>query len=132
TAMPTTSALADIEHALTRVVRIASLPRLHDRLAAAAGVQLDRTSYPVLGRLGEEGPLRLTELASILRLDASTVSRQVHDLAERGMVARHRDPDDGRAGLLSVTEEGRATVERLRSVRRDLLDQIFTDWSHKD
>ena len=133
--MPATIAdtpLQDVEQALTRIVRIANLPRLHDRLAAASGVAIDRTVYPVLARVGDEGALRLTDLAAALGLDTSTVSRHVQYLATKGLVERQPDPDDRRAGVLRLTRAGHAALARIRSVRRDMLESLFEGWTQKD
>jgi DNA-binding MarR family transcriptional regulator len=126
------SSLESIEQALTRIVRTGHLPRLHERLRAASGVDLDRTAYPVLGRLGEAGPLRLTDLAALIGLDVSTVSRHVADLSAKGLVERRPDPDDGRAGVLSLTRAGRGALGRIREVRRTLLLEVFADWTAVD
>jgi len=132
TVTPTEAPLQDVELALTRIVRIANLPRLHDRLALASGVALDRTVYPVLARVGDEGAIRLTDLAAALGLDTSTVSRHVQDLATKGLVERRPDPDDRRASVLSLTRPGHAALARIRTVRRDMLENLFVGWSPKD
>ena len=124
--------LQEVEQALTRIVRIANLPRLHDRLAAASGVPIDRTVYPVLARVGDEGAIRLTDLAAALGLDTSTVSRHVQDLATKGLVERQPDPGDRRAGVLRLTRAGQAALARIRTVRRQLLENLFEGWSPKD
>jgi len=133
--MPTTVAttpIEEIEHALTRIVRMAHLPRLHERLAAASGVDLERTAYPILARVGDEGVIRLTDLSAAMGLDTSTVSRQVQHLTAKGLVERTPDPDDGRASVLSLTRAGRDALARIRAVRRDLLDSVFEGWTQKD
>lgn len=124
--------LDDIENVLTRLVRLAHLPRLHERLASEARVSLDRTLYPVLGRLGELGPVRLSDLAGALGLDLSTISRQITSLEEKSLIERRADPADGRASTVSLTRKGRDVLDRLRAVRRKLLTETLREWSQKD
>jgi len=124
--------LEDIERALTRVVRTLYLPRLHERLSEAAGVSLERTGYGVLGRIAEAGTIRPSELAAVLGLDISTVSRQVQDLESKGLVERRPDPVDGRASVLNLTTRGDDALTKLRAARRSLLEAIVHDWPAHD
>ena len=64
---------------------------------------------------------RQAALAEALGLDASTVSRHVRALVEGGFVEASRDPDDGRATVLTITGPGMAfLMDRLRTHRETL------------
>jgi DNA-binding MarR family transcriptional regulator len=132
TAPGPTAAMTDIEQALTRLVRRGNQPRVHERLAARAGVTLDRAAYAALCRVREAGPLRLSELAARMGVDASTASRQVQQLERTGLVGRVGDPDDRRASLLELTAEGDRVLTRMRQARRASLDQVLAGWSAAD
>jgi DNA-binding MarR family transcriptional regulator len=132
TASPPDAAMTDIEQALTRLIRRGNQPRVHERLAARAGVSLDRAAYAALCRLHESGPLRLSELAARMGVDASTASRQVQHLERTGLVARVGDPADRRASLLQLTAEGDRALARMRQARRDSLGQVLDGWSRAD
>lgn len=54
-----------------------------------------------------EGGLRPTELAGMLELTASGVTRAVLPLEKRGIVRRHPDPGDARASRVVLTAAGR-------------------------
>ena len=87
----------------------------------ANSVGMDPGAFPVLHHLASSGPSRQTVLAEALGLDASTVSRHVRALADGGLVEASRDPDDGRATLLSITDPGmRFLTDRLRAHRERL------------
>ncbi len=58
-----------------------------------------------------------TELANILRLEKSTVSRLVKHLQAKGWVLRERDPDDGRAIRLRLTETGKRLAGQVAMAR---------------
>lgn len=124
-------AVAVIEQGLSRLLR-GTLLRLHERAAAASGIPLERASYWVLACLTERGPLRLSELARMMTLDPSTVSRQVRQLEAQGLVGRGTDPSDARAVLLALTPEGREVVGRFRGGRHELMQQVLARWPEDD
>lgn len=103
--------------------------RLRQRLP---GEELEFSSIALLKALAHHGALRLTDLAALLDLDASTVSRHVRTLEDRGLVARATDPDDGRASRLDLTDEGRARLEAGAARRRALVAEVLENWSAED
>jgi DNA-binding MarR family transcriptional regulator len=94
--------------------------------------RLDRAGYLVARTIDVNGPTSVIQLAQLLGLDGSTVTRQVGALASRHYVERHRDPHDGRAILVSLTEEGRREMEAVRVARMRRLDQSVAEWSPDD
>lgn len=125
-------AIADVERGLAFVVRYGNLPRVRERLIARAGIAVEPAGYAVLTRIDAEGEARLSELAGLLGVDASTLSRQVKQLLREGYLARASDPDDGRAAILRLTRRGRQAVERSRVARRAALEELLADWSPQD
>src|SRR5215471_12632328 len=118
----------DLNEALDRLIRRASLPRVHQRLNATAGVSLDRSSYWLASWLTDAESLRLSDLADLLRTDLSTVSRQVQAAERAGLVERRPDPSDGRASRVYLTAGGRDALERLRAVQRAEILASIADW----
>jgi DNA-binding MarR family transcriptional regulator len=86
--------------------------RFNERLVAdfaARGFPEVRASYgSVLVPLMEAGPLRLGEIAARARLSKQSMTGLVKHCEDAGLVVRERDPADGRAYRLSLTERGRA------------------------
>lgn len=74
------------------------------------------------------GPLRVTDLAEVKQVDASTVSRQAAQLVRAGLARREADPVDGRASRLAVTAKGEIACGRLRDARHRLLSRVLSDW----
>jgi DNA-binding MarR family transcriptional regulator len=70
---------------------------------------LTPTQVGVLTALRRHGPARVQALARLLGTRHATMSEVVSTLARRGLVAKERDPDDGRAMRIALTREG-ATV----------------------
>lgn len=127
-----TDALTHIEQALTTLLGRGNLPRMHERLMQATGMNLERAAYVVVSRLGDVGAMRLSDLAANLGLDISTVSRHVAQLERDGLVDRRPDPTDGRSTILDVTSKGEEALERVRQARRIGLAKLLNDWSADD
>ena len=74
-----------------------------------AGYGEVRPSYgSILVPLFEEDGLRMGELAERAGLSKQTMTTMVRLLERDGLVARTRDPGDGRAWLVSLTDRSRA------------------------
>ena len=98
--------------------------RFNERLGArlaAGGFPDVRPSYgSVLVPLFDGGPLRIGEVAAAARLSKQSMTGLVRQCEEAGLVARERDPADGRAFRISLTERGRA----LQAVAEQALDEL--------
>ena len=128
---PADAHLAAIEQALSTIVRQSKSPRQHERIAELGAVSLETSLYPVLRRVAEGVP-RLTDLAELLGVELSTVSRQVRQLEDLGLVDRAADPDDGRAVSLSLTAAGRQALADFQVARRRRMAELLDDWSGPD
>jgi DNA-binding MarR family transcriptional regulator len=130
---PAAGPVERFDEALQTVARSITQVRLHERLLRLAGVRLDRAGASLLYKLWAKGDsLRVTDLAEILGVDAPTVTRKVQQLERDGMVARHTDPDDGRASRIRLTPAGRRTIERVRRARRAWLEELLAKWGDDD
>lgn len=111
------SLTAALTHA-SRVYRAAA-----DKVASDFGLS-QATGLPVLviSRFGDAG-VRPGILAETLSLEASSLVRIVDHLIESGLVARHEDPQDRRAKILRLTDEGLKTAA--------LMDQALTPFRRK-
>jgi DNA-binding MarR family transcriptional regulator len=85
---------------LSRVVT-----RHYDRFVAEVGLR--NTQYSLLSHIVLLGPLRPTDLARQMRVDASTLTRNLQPLIAQGWV-RQQAGDDARSRLIEATEAGRA------------------------
>ena len=121
-----------VEHALTRFLRQATRPAVGKWLTTVGGVSMDRAVYAALTRIDETEPIRPTELAEILGIDLSAVSRQVRDLVQASLVERTPDATDQRACRLRLTDDGRALLGRVRQARQEALRELLDGWSDSD
>jgi DNA-binding MarR family transcriptional regulator len=106
----------DVERLRIALVRIA---RLIDRQVSGQG--LTRTQLSVLGAVAMRGPLGLSELADIEKINPTMLSRVVAKLEEADLIRRQVDPDDRRAARVEVTEAGAELRRRLNAERTRVL-----------
>lgn len=66
----------------------------------------------VLRELDAEPGVSIRRLSERTLTDPSSASVVVARLVERGLVSRHRDPEDARRSVLSVSKRGRTVLER--------------------
>ncbi|WP_241254387.1 MarR family transcriptional regulator [Brevibacillus sp. SYP-B805] len=104
------------------------------RRAVAAGNvgSLDRSAYLLLRQLEMQGPVGVKALADEFRLDISTVSRQTAALEAKGLVQRLPNPEDGRASLFQITDEGMRQLTETRTARKNRYSLLLKDWSDED
>ncbi|MEU9292043.1 MarR family transcriptional regulator [Streptomyces sp. NPDC048275] len=134
---PTAAALAstdvaEIERALTRISYLTGRVRQHERLMALAGLPLDRAAVALLRQVADTGSLRPSELANLLSVEASHVTRQVQQLEKAGYLTRVPDPDDRRAQRIELTPAGQDAVDRTREASRRGMLVALADWSPED
>ncbi|MGH9049151.1 MAG: MarR family winged helix-turn-helix transcriptional regulator [Acidimicrobiia bacterium] len=121
-----------LQRTLAMVVRRTVVPRVHERIVALAGVEIEQVEAVALSRLADAQGMRLGELAQQLRVDCSTASRHVSRLVERGLARREPDPLDARAVVLTATAAGQRLIRRLRAAHCQLLDERLATWSDDD
>src|SRR3954454_3089483 len=96
------------------------------------GDEVDFSAFPILKLLDHHGPMRLSALATLLELDASTVSRHARQLEDRGLLVRTGDPDDGRASRIAVSAQGSACLAQGFEPRRQLITHALDGWTDEE
>lgn len=119
-----------LAHELMLLVR--GLRGLHAAVAIEAGLRVDLPAVGILSLLHEHGRLRVSTLAELLRVDLSSVSRQVAALEREGWLCREPDPADQRASLLQVTAAGDDVVEKLRIAKASVLRRALPGWTDEE
>ena len=88
----------------------------YDRVVASCG--LKTTQYSLLSHIERLGPVRPSDLAAAMAMDASTLTRNLQPLLEHGWAAVGPGAD-GRSRLVTLTAKGRAKrVEAQRAWKR--------------
>lgn len=118
----------ELQEAVSRFVRAFGL---HQPDQTPCGRPIPVSEAHALGELARDGELRQVDLVQRLRLEKSTVSRIVSQLAARGWVERGPALGDGRGVLVRLTPQGRTAAEELAAARRArfgaALDRIPAD-----
>jgi len=107
---------------IDRIVRdlVPSASQLTRLVLGQARGEISRSEGGILRTLSD-GPRRVTELAELEGLAQPTTTVLIKELERRGCVERSRDPEDGRAVLVSLTPLGGSALERYRAQYRALL-----------
>ena len=101
---------------------------IHER-ARAVHPDMQPTSYLLLAWLIDEGPVRASAIAENFAIDKGAISRQLQHLLDLGLVSRVPDPDDGRATLVSASDDAVRRMPDVADHRRKWLDEQLGDWS---
>lgn len=107
--------------ALWHVTR--DMERLAQRDISSLGLCL--TDFAVLEALLHRGPLRVNVIAEHVMLTSGSMSTAVDRLAGKGLVCRRPSPDDARARLVTLTDEGRALIEPAFATHAEAIDRAF-------
>ncbi|MGW6292375.1 MarR family winged helix-turn-helix transcriptional regulator [Streptomyces sp. NPDC055058] len=86
--------------------------------------EITSPQYAVLNALVAEPGLDQRTVGERVGLDRSTIAEVVARLVRRGLLAKDRDPRDGRRFLLHPTADGERTHRRL-TVRTGRMNRVF-------
>jgi len=121
--------ISTIEAEVAMLLRLAGRPV---RPSSALHGTLERSAYLVLGLLHDQPHAQVNAIAARLRLDASTVTRQVIAMETAGLVTRGHGAADGRATVVRATAAGRAALAETRAARSGLYADVLADWDEAD
>lgn len=76
--------------------------------------------------IGRKESIFLNELAEILTLDKSTMSRTINNLVEEGLVVRKLHSEDRRYITLKLTERGKEVFNNVEGSMNEYYKSVFT------
>ncbi len=114
----------ELMDAVERLVR-------HVRQSANAG-GLSTAASSALGRLGREGPYRLTELARAEGVSQPNMTQVVTRMERAGLVRRVADSSDGRGVLVEATDTGLEIFRQRRAERTHALQLLVEELSEPE
>lgn len=112
--------------ALRRIIGSRRLDRIN---AERSQVAIGFAAFAVLGKVIDDGPLRMSDLAEAGRVHPAALTRQVQALEAEGYIERSPDPTDGRAAVVRVTPAGLAAHRRVQAANDAIMAEQLADWS---
>ncbi|MFE0028412.1 MarR family winged helix-turn-helix transcriptional regulator [Amycolatopsis sp. NPDC059021] len=122
----------EIADALGELLKRGFRATVYEALTENLGEGIDEVTYPVLSGLARTGPRSAADLAADVGLDRSGVSRRASRLEQAGLVRREQDPADGRAVLLTLTEQGTHTVAVMRQRLAAQIEASLRSWPKEE
>jgi DNA-binding MarR family transcriptional regulator len=122
--------LRALEHEMGVLVR--RIRRVIADRARMLHPELPPVAYSMLMALNDSGPRRASDLVEIFSIDKGAVSRQVQTLLELGLIERTPDPEDRRAMILAITDEGSRRLANLTLARRNEVSARLDDWADEE
>ena len=114
---------------LLRSVReVTVLWRDVSRVAFPAG----SSGLGVLHLVDQQGPMRVSDLATCRHVGVSTMSRNVAELTAAGLLAWELSADDARTHVVRLTPAGRADLDRARSEFLDRMLPALQGWTEAE
>jgi DNA-binding MarR family transcriptional regulator len=99
-------------------------------ISAVGGIS--QSVATALGRLGAEGPLRVTELARAEGVSQPAMTQLVARMESEGLVIRTTREGDRRSVFVSVTDRGREVLDERRARRVAFLDDLLQGLAAED
>jgi DNA-binding MarR family transcriptional regulator len=93
---------------------------------------MTRAQWGVLARLNRQEGMMQAEMAEALEIQPISLVRLVDRLCEQGLIERRPHPRDRRANRLYLTSRGRATLERLLPLGREITADVLAGMSEKE
>lgn len=116
-------------HYLRELIRVLvrNLGILEKSEATCCGTTVSQC-YAIV-EIGRANDISLNELAELLSLDKSTMSRTINNLVESNLVVRELHPEDRRYVTIKLTDEGMKVFENIESSMEQYYQSIFSSIS---
>lgn len=88
-------------------------------------LELTREQLRAIFLLSFKGRVSPGEVAEAFGVPKANVTNVIDRLVSKGLVSRQENPDDRRSYFLSLTEEGKSQVERLREMATVKMKQVL-------
>ena len=104
----------------------------HVAIFATRIADLTPPQFAALAKLADVGETSQNQLGSLVAMDAATVKGVIDRLKARGLVELTRHDVDKRRLLVSLTPQGRETVERLIPLAEDITAETLAPLSARE
>ena len=104
----------------------------HLAIFASRIADLTPPQFAALAKLANVGETSQNQLGSLIAMDAATVKGVIDRLKARGLVDLTKHDADKRRLMVSLTTEGRATVDRLIPLAQQITAETLAPLSRKE
>ncbi len=104
----------------------------HVAIFATKIADLTPPQFAALAKLADVGETSQNQLGSLIAMDAATVKGVIDRLKARGLVELTRHDVDKRRLLVSLTPQGRETIERLIPLAEAITTETLAPLSQKE
>ena len=104
----------------------------HVAIFASRIADLTPPQFAALAKLADVGETSQNQLGSLIAMDAATVKGVIDRLKARGLVELTKHDVDKRRLMVSLTSEGRETVERLIPLAEQITAETLAPLSPKE
>jgi DNA-binding MarR family transcriptional regulator len=120
--MTNTNNIQQLRELVKTLVR--NLGILEKSEASCCGITLGQCHAIV--EIGSRKTISLNELAEVLNLDNSTMSRTVNNLVNQNLAEREIDPNDRRYVKIKLTKEGESSFQSIEESMTQYFETVLT------
>jgi len=91
------------------------------------GVKLSMNEVHVLEAIDKTDVPTMTNIAKRLRVTVGTLTTSINRLVEKGFVERHRENDDKRKVIVTLTNEAKDVLAIHDEFHDEMIDAVFAD-----
>jgi EmrB/QacA subfamily drug resistance transporter len=115
----------ELERIVTALARHEERSRVYREVIERSGIEIESDESWLLARVAERGSTSLPALASEFGLDPAVLGPLADALEQRVYIARD---GNGAEAQLSITQTGRAALDRLVAARREQFTELLQGW----
>ncbi|TDD80185.1 MarR family transcriptional regulator, partial [Actinomadura darangshiensis] len=112
--------------ALNQAIRLLSLRHRARAAALLAPLGLHPGQEALLLELARTGPMIQAKLSEALGIEPPSVTLMTRKLEATAHISRSPAPDDRRASVVALTDSGRALVDQVKQLWRNLAEETVT------
>jgi DNA-binding MarR family transcriptional regulator len=124
--------VARIQLAVSVIVRNIRNETVERYVADRAAVPFEDFHDGILPFIYRSQPVRISDLAQMMQLETTTISRRLAGLDRQGIIRRDPHPIDGRSTLVSLSPKGEAIFGATSKSWLATFDEGLEDWDDND
>ena len=104
----------------------------HKRREKLEQLGLYRGQPPILFTLYEKDGKTQKEIAEVMKIQASTVTKMIQRMEKSGFITRKNDENDKRVMRVYLTDKGKEIESKLREVMKEIGEKTFVNISFEE